>query len=268
MDKIQDYNQIRNAIAAVKAHRKGLLTNFFIGESRCNLLITKGLLHIVDFNQCVFILHEDHHFYHIYYISTDIDALSESFEKIFSQYQSFIWVIDIIGIDNHLLSSLCEQHGFEKYVSLTRMSRIKNISLSQESDSRVKYATIAEEEQIVELLENHFDKYSEQIPVREEITEWIKGNRIITITEQSRVIGFIIFEINGVTSFLRYWFTHPEYRDRKIGSALLRRFFHECRYTKRQLFWVIDTNNNAIARYKHYGFEFEQMYDQVMIKKI
>lgn len=267
MNKIQSHNQIRNAIAAVKAYRKGLLTNFFMGKSRCDLLIKKELLHIVDFNQCRFILHEDHHFYHIYFIATDMDALSEAFKKFFTRYPSLIWVIDIIGIDNHLLSSLCEQHGFEKYAGLTRMSRIENVSLSQKPDSRVKYAAIEEEEQIVELLETHFDKYSEQIPMREEITEWIKGNRIITVAEQSRVIGFVIFEINGETSCLRYWFTHPEYRDRKTGSALLRRFFHECCHTKRQLFWVVDTNSNAIARYKHYGFEFERIYDQVMIKR-
>ena len=57
---------------------------------------------------------------------------------------------------------------------------------------------------------------------------------------------------------------HPDYRDKKVGSRLLRRFFEEGKDTKRQLFWVIRTNENAIKRYKHYGFNEENMFDFVM----
>jgi ribosomal protein S18 acetylase RimI-like enzyme len=267
MDKIQDYNQIRNAIVAVKAYRKGWLTNFFFGEEHCNLLIASNKLFLINFEQCVFIFHKDHDFYHVYFISTDRETLSISLNKLVSQYLSSILVVDIVGTNNTMLSSLYEQVGFEKYVCLIRMSRTENIDYTQISDPRVKFADTSNGSQIGELLETYFDRYSEQIPMREEIKTWITANRIITIIEQDKIIGFVIFEINGVTAYLRYWFTHPEYRNKKIGSALLRRFFYECRYTKRQLFWVIETNDNAIARYKHYGFEFEPMYDQVMIKK-
>ncbi|MBA4320402.1 MAG: N-acetyltransferase, partial [Flavobacterium sp.] len=39
------------------------------------------------------------------------------------------------------------------------------------------------------------------------------------------------------------------------------------RNTKRQLFWVIKSNENAIKRYLHYGFKEEKMYNFVMINK-
>ena len=77
-------------------------------------------------------------------------------------------------------------------------------------------------------------------------------------------MGHLIFELSASTLYLRYWFTHPDYRDKKVGSRLLRRFFEEGKDTKRQLFWVIRTNENAIKRYKHYGFTEENMYDFVM----
>ena len=71
-------------------------------------------------------------------------------------------------------------------------------------------------------------------------------------------------EMNATTLYLRYWFTHPDFRDRKVGSRLLRRFFEEGKDTKRQLFWVIRSNKNAIKRYRHYGFKEENMLDFVL----
>ena len=40
--------------------------------------------------------------------------------------------------------------------------------------------------------------------------------------------------------------------------------YEEGKDTKRQIFWVIRTNENAIKRYKHYGFNEENMFDYVM----
>ena len=34
--------------------------------------------------------------------------------------------------------------------------------------------------------------------------------------------------------------------------------------TKRQYFWVKTDNENAIKRYRHYGFEFEELKDTVL----
>ena len=81
---------------------------------------------------------------------------------------------------------------------------------------------------------------------------------------ENKIAGFLIYELTTTTLYLRYWFTHPDYRDRKVGSRLLRRFFEEGKDTKRQLFWVIRTNENAIVRYRHYGFVEENMFDYVM----
>ena len=87
---------------------------------------------------------------------------------------------------------------------------------------------------------------------------------VLVCEEEGKMAGFLIYELNATTLYLRYWFTHPDFRDKKVGSRLLRRFFEEGKGTKRQLFWVIRTNENAIKRYRHYGFAEENMFDFVM----
>jgi hypothetical protein len=48
---------------------------------------------------------------------------------------------------------------------------------------------------------------------------------------------------------------------------LLNEFFSNSVGTKRQLFWVIQTNENAIKRYIHYGFNSENLYDYILTNK-
>jgi ribosomal protein S18 acetylase RimI-like enzyme len=269
MDSIQNYKRIQDSIIKIKAYKEGFITNFFIGEYRCNLLIKKEKIHIIHYERCIFILHKDYDFYHLYFLTTANDRLGKALEKLIRQYDKTIFVVDIVGAKSFIEPLLMSfKHvGFDKHTTLYRMSRLNGINQKQELDNRVQYANPEQAKQVHHLLEEHFDKYSEQIPLVEEMEEWTKNKKILVIVNQQKVIGFVLFEITGMTSFLKYWFIHPDYRNRKVGSALLRQYFHECRNMKRQLLWVMDANDNATMRYMHYGFEQEQMFDEIMIKK-
>ena len=100
------------------------------------------------------------------------------------------------------------------------------------------------------------------------LTSPIKGTVLAVYKEEGEIIGFVIFESSRSTHYLRYWFVHPKHRDKKIGSILLKTFFYEGRNTRRQLFWVITDNENAVKRYEHYGFKNEAMKDYVLTKNI
>jgi ribosomal protein S18 acetylase RimI-like enzyme len=265
---LNSYEYITNIANTIKCFKEGYTTNFFIGEDRCNLLIRNKLLYAISYEKCIFILHKDYDFFHLYYICSNEKILSDFLKVLSSDYSDHIFIVDIVGIKPkvEITSLIFSQSGFNKYTLLHRMSRIKNLDEIQNFDSKAEYAASEHAVQIHSLFERYFDKYSEQIPLLEEIINFIDTDNVLVTTEQKKVTGFVIFEITGMTSYLRYWFVLPEYRNEKIGSILLRRFFHEARNTKRQIFWVLASNENAIVRYKHYGFEVETMIDQVMIK--
>ena len=131
----------------------------------------------------------------------------------------------------------------------------------------LKTAKIEQTNTILNLLNTYFDPIAEQLPNYDEILNWIKQGHISVYETEGNVLGFVIYDLKGLTSYLRYWFVHPEHRNKKIGSILLSKFFSDSKGTKRQLFWVIQSNDNAIKRYKHYGFEPENLYDSVMTNK-
>ena len=84
------------------------------------------------------------------------------------------------------------------------------------------------------------------------------------IGPDGKVEGFVIYDLSPAQLYLRYWFVHPEARGRGIGGKLLRTMFAAGAQTKRQYFWVKTDNENAIIRYKHYGFAFEPLKNTVL----
>ncbi len=133
---------------------------------------------------------------------------------------------------------------------------------------KIIYAKRTNAVTILKYFNEYFDPVCEQIPLVEEINRWIdNGQMVIYSLDGISIQGFLIFEKIGQTAFLRYWFVHPEYRDKKVGSALIQFFFKECISTKRQIFWVIRSNTNAIKRYEHYGFKPESMVDDIFINR-
>ena len=129
-------------------------------------------------------------------------------------------------------------------------------------------AGIGDVQEILKLYDTYFDAYIEQIPLREELERWIASDHVLVYRADGHIVGFLIYDLTGVTLYLRYWFVHPEYRDQKIGAILFKEFMRRGENTRRQLFWVISSNENAIKRYVHYGFAIEKMFDYVLINTL
>jgi GNAT superfamily N-acetyltransferase len=269
MEKIQNYSQIKLFIDKIKSYKEGYLTNFYWGEKKCNDLIKNDLLYTINHEKCIFLLSKDFDFYHLNFISTDTKQLSFSLKEVVTQYPDLTFVSDILGTIPNIshLTEIFEEAKFKKYKKLIRLNNLNQLFMEKEDDiKQTDYASLDQAYQIKNLLELYFDKYSEQLPLIEEIKEWINQKQILIVNDNDKIIGFIIFDINGLTSIIRYWFVHPDFRNKKLGSVLIKSYFYECKNTKRKLLWVIEDNDNAIVRYKHYGYDIDSMVDQIVIK--
>ena len=122
---------------------------------------------------------------------------------------------------------------------------------------------------VLDFFHKHFDKYTEQIPTEEELAIWIDDDSFLVYDDgiTNELGGYIIYDHIGLTWYLRYWFVNPAFRNKGVGSSLMREAIRRCQGIKRQILWVIETNDNAIIRYEHYGFKKERMVDTVMINK-
>jgi hypothetical protein len=271
MNPVSSLDDIQGFIKRIKEQKKEYLTNFFLDPARMQLWIKLGIIDFEDFGETIFLIRRNSGFMNLFFISCGITKLSENLQIFLNKYPYELFIADIVGkrpsIDT--ASLIFKKHGFSTYTNLLRMSRIVTPDTSEQVLSlNAFYGTRSHADEINNILHKYFDPYAEQLPLMDELMLWIDNHSILIYSDDQKTIqGFVIFDLIGQTSYLRYWFVHPEHREKHIGSVLLRRFFFDSRNTKRQIFWVIESNDNAIKRYLHYGYRPEEMYDIVLINK-
>ena len=265
MEQVQSIDQLRQLSAEIRSLRRGFLTNFFIDPVKHGLWIEKNDCHFERIGGTLFIIKRSPNFWNVFYCSTTLDEFSKDHSAFLANYPDTIMMFDIVGRDVQC-QPVVEQFrskGCKEATSLVRMTRM-TAPMEYVADDTIRRAEEKDVKGISYLLHAYFDEQTEQIPYDEELEDYVRQGHVLVCEEFGAMAGFLIYELNASTLYLRYWFTHPDFRDRKVGSRLLRRFFEEGKDTKRQLFWVIRSNENAIKRYKHYGFAEENMYDFVM----
>lgn len=267
MLKVKSVDDLMNGIACVRDKRKGFETNFFLDENKHGFWISKGDMYYKEIGNTFFIIKDNESFRNLFFATTDRDSLYEDLKSLLNAVDDKTSVIDLIGRARQLepLSDLLRNQDFNNVCNLVRMSRISPVIPFEEVFNEVKYAISEDAIQISNLLLQYFDKELEQIPYLEEIEEMISHNQVLVYRENERVAGFVIFEKNSSTLYLRYWFVHPDFREKRIGGAMLRKFFYIGNDTKRQILWVVKSNENSLKRYIHYGFKEDGLEDRIYL---
>lgn len=265
MNQVKSIEELQQQSAEIRALRRGFLTNFFLDPVKHGLWIEKGDCVDERVGSTLFIIKLSPTFWNVFYCSTLLEEFGNDLSVFLAEHPSTTMMFDIVGCDIQCqpMVELFQDKGCKEATSLVRMTRMAE-PFEYMPDATVRKATITDIPQVSRMLHEYFNAQTEQIPYDEELLEYAGQGHVLVCEEQGRMAGFLIYEMSATTLYLRYWFTHPDFRDRKVGSRLLRRFFEEGRDTKRQLFWVIRSNTNAIKRYRHYGFAEENMYDYVM----
>lgn len=265
MQSVETIEQLQRLSAEIRSLRRGFVTNFFLDVEKHGLWIAKGDCLFECIGSTLFIVKQSSKFWNVFFCSTTLDDLDKDLSCFMCQYPALTMMFDIVGRDLQCQSivELFRRKGCREATSLVRMTRM-TIPMEYTDDASIRQATGKDIPEVSKLLHAYFDEQTEQIPYDEELQSYARQGHVLVCEEEGGMVGFLIYEFTPATLYLRYWFAHPNFRDRKVGSRLLRRFFEEGKDTKRQLLWVIRTNENAIVRYRHYGFAEENMYDYVV----
>lgn len=259
-----DFHSINNEF--LKFRGKKLKSNFFINKEKFDLLLAKRAVTFISKENACYLILEDFGFQRLYFM---VDSIQE-FQDDLKDYvvSQKILITELVGRKKDLnhVQDVLNKVGFSEYTSLIRMSKPKHLKDTIESEN-LHQLSIEKKDELFHIFNNFFDKFAEQIPSLEELELLINNNCVYYYTDDQKIQGFIIFETSGYTSHLRYWFVHPDHRNKNIGSQLISRFFNSDDAVKRELFWVIESNENAIKRYKHYGFMEENLHNLILINR-
>ena len=265
MMDIRTWEAVVRCVAEAR-NRGRMVSNFFPDEKRMTRWCESGAFAHEERGETTFFLRRQKAFSNIYFLSTSAEAIAKDVPD-FVEGRSGRLVVDVLGRDavREPQEMAFKSAGFCALTMLQRMSR-RTPTEAYVQESGIEVAQAADATAIHDLLTSNFIAEEEQLPALEEVQDRVAARTLLIARDgkSQGINGFVIFDLSPAALYLRYWFVSPDARGKGIGGKLMRSMFAAGMSTKRQYFWVKTDNENAIKRYRHYGFEFEPLKDAVM----
>lgn len=261
MRKLTDFSEYSSFRKSFKKDFPKMVSNLTAFPSEIMDWIRNGELYVVESFNGWILIHSKEIVSNLFFISpsyADAEKTIEAFKKLNN------WKANPIVIEE-ISKSTTPSLNIPVNMTLTRMTRSGSIPHINDIGKGIQYATTIDKEKIRKILLENFDPCCESIPSIDEIEDLILKDSVVLFCKNGNIMGLMICEKDKSTIHLRYWWVSPCMRNAGVGSSLLNEFFRMGEKTTRQILWVNVDNENAINRYKHFGFEQELMFDYVHI---
>lgn len=271
MIPVHSVSQVFDAIRQGKASAADFSTNFFPVEGKLQGWIDHGELFAEEHDGAAFFFKKDRDFWHFYFCAASRAVLMREFSGLPILKTERV-VVDFVGNGAALSDTVAafESEGFRRHAQLRRMSRTSGTASDKISPdtSQVVCAKQSDCDAILALLECSFDRYSEQLPTLYEIELAVERGQVLIAKREGAVAGLLFFETQGFTSMVRYWLVAEPFRALHLGSTLIQHYFNMHGAVRRFVLWVNADNDNAIEKYRHYGYAPDGLVDHVLVNKM
>jgi ribosomal protein S18 acetylase RimI-like enzyme len=268
MITVETSEDVYRILQTVKQHVRGFVTNFYPSRSKLESWIGRRELSVTTAEAGALFLRRDADFSHLYFFAADLESLRVSLGTFLVSEPGTI-VADLLGREDEAgpMANALAASGFSQYSRLIRLARLSAGGPPQAIQPGVEFAEAHDAEAVTRMLRTSFDHYAEQLPDLEEIRKAVAAQRILVVRSAGEIAGLLFFEVEGLTSVLRYWLVDTRFRNQKVGSRLIRSYFAACATARRFILWVLSDNQNAIGRYEGYGYRPDRLTDRVLIRR-
>ena len=270
MGPVTTITQVFDAVQRAKAGAPAFCTNFFPVHGKVQGWIDHGELLGEIRGQSAFFLRKDRDFWHLLFCAPDVAALQREITAIPSLKTERV-AVDLVGSGAVLVELLkvVESAGFRRYARLLRLARPNQPGQLQPAEgTEVLGADKTDCQAIMDLLECSFDRYADQLPMLYEIEAVLEAHQILTVKCDQALAALLFFESQGFTSTVRYWVVAERFRSHRFGSALIRHYFTTQSAVRRFILWVTADNENAVLKYRHYGYAPDGLLDHVLVNEM
>lgn len=261
-------HEICAELTRIRELSKEFTTNFYGAPEQLRDWAGQDGLSSAPGVRATLLFRRDRQFEHLYHVAASRADLAEALASL-DPIPGLPIVTDLVGRPEDVapVAEIYRKNGFEDYVNLVRMVRPGGSPPHAEAEASVDYAQLADAPAIVAFLDRQLDPYRDQIPEADEIESAIARRSILIDRCDGAPGGLLYFDDTGRTSTIRYWYVDGECTGRGVGGRLMRTYLREHSSTARFLLWVVGGNADAIAKYEHYGFRWEKLSDQIMIRR-
>lgn len=177
-------------------------------------------------------------------------------------------VINIVSKDESKYKEIVEALGFNLYKRYVRKAiKTKEDFLPIFEHKSYDFVDISEIMLIQNMMMETFDLISDKIPSKEELEKLIEQKCILKYSVDDKIRGFLIYEHQGIRSYLRMLCIQEDFRGQGIGKILLKRYFMlEANNTELFYLWVDSENLDAIGLYEKNGYISDGLKQYIYIR--
>ena len=244
MKKITDYKEVSPLV--LKYFKRGVITNNFLTAEDYKSEIAEDRL-FYDCGEeylCIYVKRDG--FYQLYF-----HALSE--DVLFPEIKEKI-VCDISGYEGKIL----KENGFCGLIERVRLEKVAEA----EGESFEK-ATMEDAEEIYELMNNCFDKFTGYVPNLTQIKSECERGLFYKIEKENKIAGILRSGKSGKVSQIKHLCVSDDFRGEGIGKRLCAEFLKE---KSKVIVWTGKENILALNLYKSLGFTEDKVTSTVYMK--
>jgi hypothetical protein len=252
---------VHEQMALIKAQSSGVFfTNYFHQKMVGPQILTAATA------RSILLMNDEHDFFRLYFFTSDLADLEQILHDVNFPGDIVAGYLarkadDAAG--NNIAAAL-QQSGFNPIATYRRMITYR--LPPQQPNSALEYAIAADVDKIYEDLFQTFNKYTDHLPTKERLHNYVANQWVIVNRQAGRIRGAVCFQLNGPQVNYNYL-----YNSSGNGLDLLRlqnNFYGVMcqRGIRRGFLWTNETNTPVAALHESMGWHFDGLQDYFYLR--
>jgi len=246
-------------MAQIKAHAYGSVsTNYFRQE-----MVGPQIL-VTATDQTILLANDEYDFFRLYFFTSDVVDLGQVLHH--ARYPGEVVAGYLTKKPEKNVATAFEQVGF---LPIATYGRMETYQLPrQRPNPALEYAVPADADQLHEDLFRAFNKYTDHLPTKSRLLDYIKNEQVIVKRRSGQIIGAVCFQLHGLK--VNYNYIYSLSGDGLDFLELQNNFYGVMnqRGIRAGFLWINQANNRLAALYRAAGWRFDGLHDYFYFRAV
>ena len=239
-------------MAHIKAHSDhSFFTNYFRQE-----MVGQQIL-VTASDQTILLANDEYDFFRLYFFTSDLADLGQVLHHV--RYPGDVVIGYLTKQPDQNVAATFEQGGFLPIATYARMEAYQ--LPCQLPNPALNYAVGSDADQLHEDLFRAFNKYTDHLPTKTRLFEYIKKRQVIVMRRDGKIVGAVCFQLQGLKVNYNYIYS---FSGNGLDFLQLQNNFYGAmnqRGIRAGFLWINKANNRLAALYQATGWQFDGLQD-------
>jgi hypothetical protein len=239
-------------MAQIKASAHGSFsTNYFRQE-----MVGQQIL-VTMTDQTILVVNDEHDFFRLYFFTSNLEDLGRLLDGVHYPGEAVAGYLTKQPDEN--VAAAFERGGFLPIAAYGRMETYR--LPQQRPNPALEFAVPADADQLHQDLFRAFNKYTDHLPTKSRLLDYIKNEQVIVKRQAGQIIGAVCFQLHGLKVNYNYIYTLSG--DGLDFLQLQNNFYGVMnqRGIRAGFLWINRTNHRLAALYRAAGWQFDGLQD-------